>query len=103
MRCQTAKKRRTNTTCQRCTINGCACTRSAPVSALRQQSALSEQSPAPNLFMQPALNFSQILRPVGQMLEPLNVDSLSLRVEESGVSVRAHQRPQPVPPANDVS
>ena len=36
------------------------------------------------------------------MLEPLHVDSLSLRVEESGVSVRAHQRPQPVQ-ANDVS
>ena len=53
--------------------------------------------------MQPALNFSQILRPVGQMLEPLQVESLSLRVEESGVSVRAHQRPQPAPPANDVS
>ena len=53
--------------------------------------------------MQPALNFSQILRPVGQMLEPLHVDSLSLRVEESGVSVRAHQRPQPEQPANDVS
>jgi len=37
------------------------------------------------------------------MLEPLHVDSLSLRVEESGVSVRAHQRPQPEQPANDVS
>jgi hypothetical protein len=53
--------------------------------------------------MQPALNFSQILRPVGQMLEPLQVDSLSLRIEESGVSVRAHQRPQPVQAANNVS
>lgn len=51
----------------------------------------------------PALNFSQMLRPVGQMLEPLQVESLSLRMEEGGVSVRAHQRPQPVQPSSDVS
>ena len=51
----------------------------------------------------PALNFSQMLRPVGQMLEPLQVESLSLRVEEGGVSVRVHQRPQLVQPSSDVS
>ncbi len=51
--------------------------------------------------MQPALNFSQILRPVGQMLEPLQIESLALRIEEGGVSVRAQQRP--AAPANEVS
>jgi hypothetical protein len=39
-------------------------------------------------------SFSQLLRPVGQMLEALQVESLSLRVEEAGVSVRAQKRPE---------
>jgi hypothetical protein len=39
-------------------------------------------------------SFSQLLRPVGQMLEALQVESLSLKVEEAGVSVRAQKRPE---------
>ncbi|HEY7217887.1 MAG TPA: hypothetical protein VH985_05790 [Candidatus Binatia bacterium] len=39
-------------------------------------------------------SFSQLLRPVGQMLEALDVESLSLRVEDTGVSVRAQKRPE---------
>jgi hypothetical protein len=53
--------------------------------------------------MPPSLNFSQILRPVGQMLEPLQIESLSLRVDEGGVSVRAQKRETPAPPAGEVS
>jgi hypothetical protein len=53
--------------------------------------------------MPPSLNFSQILRPVGQMLEPLQIESLSLRVDEGGVSVRAQKRQTPAPPAGEVS
>jgi hypothetical protein len=37
-----------------------------------------------------------MLRPVGQMLEPLQIDSFSLHVEESGVSVHA-QKPEERP------
>jgi hypothetical protein len=36
-------------------------------------------------------NFSQLLRPVGQMLEPLSLESFSLTVEDGNVSVRAHK------------
>lgn len=36
-------------------------------------------------------SFSQMLRPVGQMLEPLNLESFSLSVEDGSVSVRARQ------------
>ena len=39
-------------------------------------------------------SFSQMLRPVGQMLEALQVESLSLKVEEAGVSVHAQKRPE---------
>jgi hypothetical protein len=39
--------------------------------------------------MSQPFNFSQLLRPVGQMLEPLEIDSFSLRVEEGGVAVFA--------------
>ena len=39
-----------------------------------------------------SLNFSQLLRPVGQMLEPLQIESFSLKVEDSGVSVHAQKR-----------
>jgi hypothetical protein len=45
--------------------------------------------------MPPAFNFSQLLRPIGQMLEPLQIDSFSLNVEESGVSVHAQKRDDP--------
>jgi len=53
--------------------------------------------------MPPSVNFSQILRPVGQMLEPLQIESLSLRVDEGGVSVRAQKRQTPAPSAGEVS
>jgi hypothetical protein len=46
-------------------------------------------------------SFSQLLRPVGQMLEALQVESLSLKVEDAGVSVRAQKRPER--PAPDIS
>lgn len=44
--------------------------------------------------MSSSLNFSQLLRPVGQMLEPLQIESFSLKVEDSGVSVHAQKREQ---------
>jgi hypothetical protein len=37
-------------------------------------------------------SLSQILRSVGQMLEPLNVESFALRVDSGRVSVRANRR-----------
>ncbi len=43
-------------------------------------------------------SFSQLLRPVGQMLEPLQIESFSLRVDDSGVSVHA-QKPHESPAA----
>jgi len=44
-------------------------------------------------------SFSQLLRPVGQMLEPLQIESFSLKVQEGGVAVYAekHETPQPAP------
>ena len=47
-------------------------------------------------------SFSQLLRPVGQMLEPLQIDSFSLKIEEGGVAVFAdqHTPPQPAPAQN---
>jgi hypothetical protein len=44
-------------------------------------------------------SFSQLLRPVGQMLEPLQIESFSLKVEDHGVAVYAerHETPQPAP------
>jgi hypothetical protein len=36
-------------------------------------------------------SFSQLLRPVGQMLEPLQIESFSLRVDDSGVFVHAQK------------
>jgi hypothetical protein len=48
-------------------------------------------------------NFSQLLRPVGQMLEPLNLESFSLRVEDGSVSVSAKQREERQVPASDLS
>jgi hypothetical protein len=48
------------------------------------------------------LSFSQLLRPVGQMLEPLQIDSFSLKLEEGGVAVFADQH-APSQPAQNVS
>lgn len=44
--------------------------------------------------MAPALNYSALLRPVGQILESLRIDHFSLRVEDAGISVRG-QKPEP--------
>jgi hypothetical protein len=50
-------------------------------------------------MMSVEFSFSQLLRPVGQMLEPLRIDSFSLKVEEGGVAVFADKQaaPQPAP------
>ena len=53
--------------------------------------------------MSPNFNFAQLLRPVGQMLEPLHVQSFSLKVEEGGVSVHAQKREEALAPAPDIS
>ena len=42
--------------------------------------------------MSPNVKFAQLLRPVGQMLEPLGVESFSLSVADSGVSIHAQKR-----------
>jgi hypothetical protein len=49
--------------------------------------------------MSAEFNFSQLLRPVGQMLEPLQIESFSLKVEDRGIAVYAerHETPQPAP------
>jgi hypothetical protein len=47
-------------------------------------------------------NFSQLLRPVGQMLEPLQIESFSLKVEDQGVAVFA-ERPETPPSATNMS
>ncbi|HVO95889.1 MAG TPA: hypothetical protein VMT22_23745 [Terriglobales bacterium] len=45
-------------------------------------------------------NYAQLLRPVGQMLEALNVESFALTIESTGVHVVAQKKPeeQPAPP-----
>jgi len=53
--------------------------------------------------MESNFNFSQLLRPVGQMLEPLQIDSFSLKVEDSGVSVVAQKPPEAREHRPDVS
>jgi len=53
--------------------------------------------------MPPNLSFAQLLRPVGQMLEPLNVESFSLRLQEGNVSVQAQKREEPRQPAPEIS
>jgi hypothetical protein len=53
--------------------------------------------------MSPHVNFSQLLRPVGQMLEPLGVESFSLSVADSGVSVHAQKREHAPEEAGGVS
>lgn len=47
-------------------------------------------------------SFSQLLRPVGQMLEPLQIESFSLKVEDGGVAVFADKR-ETRQPAQNVS
>lgn len=53
--------------------------------------------------MTEALNYSHLLRPVGQMLEPLRIEVFSLRLEDEGVSVRAQKPADPPPPPQEVS
>jgi len=48
-------------------------------------------------------SFSQMLRPVGQMLEPLDLESFSLSVEDGCVSVRARKHEERQAAAPDVS
>jgi hypothetical protein len=48
-------------------------------------------------------NFSQLLRPVGQMLEPLQIESFSLKVEDRGIAVFAEKHETAQAPAPDVS
>ena len=42
--------------------------------------------------MSQAFSFAQLLRPVGQILEPMQLESFSLRIEAEGVAVRAEKR-----------
>ena len=53
--------------------------------------------------MSEAFNFSQLLRPVGQMLEPLQIDSFSLKVEDGGVAVFADKQESSRPAVQEVS
>jgi len=53
--------------------------------------------------MPPNLNFAQILRPVGQMLEPLRLESFSLKIEEGNVSVQGQKREERAQPGADIS
>jgi len=39
-------------------------------------------------------NYAGLLRPVGQILESLHIDTFSLRVDDAGVSLRGH-KPEP--------
>jgi len=51
--------------------------------------------------MSQVINFAQLLRPVGQMLEPLKLESFTLKIDDSGVYVSGRKReerpPSPVP------
>jgi hypothetical protein len=42
--------------------------------------------------MTQVINFAQLLRPVGQMLEPLKLESFSLKIDDSGVYVSGRKR-----------
>lgn len=53
--------------------------------------------------MAQAFSFAQLLRPVGQILEPMELESFSLRIEGEGVSVLAEKRGQKNIPAPEVS
>jgi len=44
-------------------------------------------------------NFSQLLRPVGQMPEPRQIESFSVKIEDRGVQVSAQRREEHHPPA----
>jgi len=49
-------------------------------------------------------NLSQLLRPVGQMLETLNLESFSLRVDSEKVSIQGQKRVErQAPPAPEMS
>jgi len=48
--------------------------------------------------MAQGFSLSQLLRPVGQMLEPLNLESFALRVDSEMVSVQAQKRVERQPP-----
>lgn len=48
-------------------------------------------------------SFAQLLRPVGQMLEPLQIDSFSLKVEDAGIAVFADKPAVTQPTPQSVS
>ena len=48
-------------------------------------------------------NFSQMLRPVGQMLEPLEIESFALKIEDRGVAVFAEKHEPAHAPGSNVS
>jgi hypothetical protein len=54
--------------------------------------------------MPPSINFSQLLRPVGQMLEPVKLESFTLKIDDVSVYVsgRKQEESKP-PPVRDVS
>jgi hypothetical protein len=52
--------------------------------------------------MTQVINFAQLLRPVGQMLEPLKLESFSLKIDDGGVYLSGRKReerrlPPPIP------
>jgi len=47
--------------------------------------------------MTQVINFAQLLRPVGQMLEPLKLESFSLKIDDSGVHVSGRKREERPP------
>jgi hypothetical protein len=54
--------------------------------------------------MTQVINFAQLLRPVGQMLEPLKLESFSLKIDDSGVYVSGRKREErPTSPVPEVS
>lgn len=54
--------------------------------------------------MSEVTNYAQLLRPVGQMLEALKIDSFSLTIEAQGVHVVAEKPPEkPSAPAPELS
>ena len=48
-------------------------------------------------------NFSQLLRPIGEALEPLQIDSFTLRIEGEEILIRAHKREEKRAPPDDVT
>jgi hypothetical protein len=48
-------------------------------------------------------NYSQLLRPIGQMLEGLGVESFALKVEGSDVLVRGEKKPRSPEPVKETS